>query len=201
MMNNLNSENEIKSLNHKKRLFNSTGKKLPFHEFKKLNELNHDLKLYNQYNNKNNDHNDDNANSSNDLNQGGSTGANEGKPIAKKLGKSSIFYDPEWNPFGISPDGLENQEYTKKDETTNEDLEVILINKQTFKNQKINEEQASLINSIKLPKEIKPRFYKIRNYKNEIENEEIKKIEIIKKQINSSNLIPTQIIKNKRNVN
>ncbi|OWB48547.1 hypothetical protein B5S27_g82 [[Candida] boidinii] len=199
MMKNLNTENEIKSLNDKKQLFSSTGKKLPFHEIKKLNDLNHDLKLYNQYNDTNNDP----KKPSNELNQDDSTGTSESKPIAKKLGKSSIFYDPEWNPFGISPEGLENQEYTSQENTiddTNEDGKVILINKQTYKNQKTNEGQLNFINSIKLPNEIKPRFYKIKNYKNEIENKEIKKIEIIKNQINSSNLIPTQIIKNNKNV-
>ncbi|GME79202.1 unnamed protein product [[Candida] boidinii] len=192
-------KDEIKSLNDKKQLFSSTGKKLPFHEIKKLNDLNNDLKLYNQYNDTNNDP----KKSRNDLNQDESTETSEIKSIAKKLGKSSIFYDPEWNPFGISPEGLENQEYTKQEQTihdTNEDRKVILINKKSYQNQKSNEEQLSFINSIRLPNETKPRFYKIKNYKNEIENKEIKKIEIIKNQINSSNLIPTQIIKNNKNV-
>lgn len=188
-------------MNDKKQLFSSTGKKLPFHEIKKLNGLNYDLKLYNQYNDANNDP----KKSSNDLDldQDDGTGTSEIKPLAKKLGKSSIFYDPEWNPFGISPEGLENQEYTRQENTiddTNENGKLFLINKQTYQNQKSNEEQLNFINSIKLPNETKPRFYKIKNYKNEIENKEIKKIEIIKNQINSSNLIPTQIIKNNKNV-
>ncbi|KAH3678279.1 hypothetical protein WICMUC_001603 [Wickerhamomyces mucosus] len=85
-----------------------------------------------------------------------------------KLGRKSVFYDPEWNPIGLPPKGFTNLEYNS------------IIH---------NTEYDAL--DIPLPSEPQPKFYKLRQFETTYE------AEANIKPLKTANFVPS-IVRQKR---
>ncbi|CDK25159.1 unnamed protein product [Kuraishia capsulata CBS 1993] len=93
-------------------------------------------------------------------------------PQTDRLGKASIFYDPEFNPYGKAPNGYENVKYP-------------LVNPYEYPDNK-------QIVDIPMPEGDPPRFYKVKDYDASLSVDEVRR-DFVKESIQAG-LLPTALM-------